>query len=161
MGLGPRPNYSIGPSLIRLGAHPKSWKVANGVTIPNPGKDDYTKVKSYRVISVLNCLGKVVERVVATILSDHCEWHGTFHPGQYGSRRQRSAIDAVGVLMTKAQEAWSWKKVVGALCMDVDAAFLSVARECLAKKMRAMKCLSSLICISLWIEICQGETNID
>jgi hypothetical protein len=55
---------------IRLGAHSKSWKVANGVTIPKPGKDDYTKVKGYRVISLLKCLGKVVEKVVATMLSD-------------------------------------------------------------------------------------------
>jgi hypothetical protein len=114
---------------IRLGAHSKSWKVAKGVTIPKPGKDDYTKAKSYRMISLLNCLGKVVEKVVATMLADHCERKGTFHPGQYGSRRNRSAVDAVGVLMSKAQEAWSRKKVAGALCMDVEAAFPSVAKE--------------------------------
>jgi hypothetical protein len=41
---------------IRLGAHPKTWKVAKGITIPKPGKDDYTKAKSYRVISLLNSL---------------------------------------------------------------------------------------------------------
>jgi hypothetical protein len=58
--------------------------------------------------------------------------------------------------MTTAQEAWSRKEVVGALCMDVEAAFPSVARECLAKKMRAMKCLSSLICISLWMGLSGG-----
>jgi hypothetical protein len=52
-----------------------------GITILKPGKDDYTKVKIYRVISLLNCLGKIVESVVATMLSDHCEWHGNFHPG--------------------------------------------------------------------------------
>jgi hypothetical protein len=124
---------------IRLGVHPKSWKVAKGITIPKPGKDDYSKVKSYRVISLLNCLEKVVEKVVAMMLSDHCKRKGTFHPGQYGSRRHRAAVDAVGVLMATAQEAWSRKKVVGALCMDVEAAFPSVSKECLARKMRVMK----------------------
>jgi hypothetical protein len=124
---------------IRLGAHPNTWKVAKGVTIPKPGKDDYTRAKSYRVISLLNCLGKVVEKVVATMISDHCEREGTFHPGQYGSRKQRSAVDAVGVLMASVQESWSRGRVCGALCMDVEAAFPSVAKECLAKKMRAMR----------------------
>jgi hypothetical protein len=54
---------------IHLGAHPKTWKVAEGITIPKPGKDDYTKAKSYRVISLLNCLGKVVEKVECRPLS--------------------------------------------------------------------------------------------
>jgi hypothetical protein len=86
---------------IRLGAHSKTWKIAKGVTIPKPGKDDYSKVKSYRVISLLNCLGKVVKKVVAIMLTDHCKWHRTFHLGQYGCRRNRSAVDAIGVLMVK------------------------------------------------------------
>jgi hypothetical protein len=38
----------------------------------------------------------------------------------------------MGVLMVKTQEAWSKKQVAGALCMDVEAAFPSVAKECLA-----------------------------
>jgi hypothetical protein len=52
--------------------------------------------------------------------------------------RQRSVVDAVGVLMTTVQEAWSRGRVDGALCMDVEAAFPSVVKDCLAKKMRAM-----------------------
>jgi hypothetical protein len=58
---------------IRLGAHPKAWTIAKGVTILKPGKDDDSKVKSYRVISLLNCLGKVIKKVVAIMLTDHCE----------------------------------------------------------------------------------------
>ena len=89
--------------------------MARGVTIPKPGKDDYSKAKSYRVISLLNCLGKVVEKVVATMISEHCEREGTLHPGQYGSRKRRSAVDAVGVLMTEVQQAWGEGKVAAAL----------------------------------------------
>jgi hypothetical protein len=48
---------------------------------------DYSRVKSYCAISLLNCtVRKVVEKVVTTMLSDHCEWRETFHPGQYGCR---------------------------------------------------------------------------
>jgi hypothetical protein len=40
--------------------------------------------------------------------------------------------------MAETQEAWSRRKIVAALCMDIEAAFLSVAQECRAKKMRAI-----------------------
>ena len=90
---------------IRLGIHPKARKIARGVTIPKPGKANYGLDKAYRVISLLNCLGKMVEKVVADLISLHCEAMNKFHPGQYGGRPQRSAVDAVGVVMAQAQEA--------------------------------------------------------
>ena len=49
-------------SHIRLGFYPEHWKTARGITIPKPGKDNYSQAKAYRVISLLDCLGKVVEK---------------------------------------------------------------------------------------------------
>ena len=115
---------------MRLGVHPARWKLAKGVIIPKPGKDDYSIAKAYRCISLLNCLGKIVEKVVADLISRHCEATGGFHPGQYGCRTKRSAVDAVGVAIAQVQEAWSRGAIAGALLMDVAAAFPSVAREC-------------------------------
>ena len=113
---------------IRLGIHPRRWKIAHGVTIPKPGKDDYGLAKSYRVISLLNCLGKMVEKVAAMMVSAHCEATGQFHPGQYGCRARRSAVDAVAITIAQTQEAWRRSRIVVALLMDVAAAFPSVAR---------------------------------
>jgi hypothetical protein len=121
---------------IRLGAHRRSCKVAKGITIPKPGMPSYSTVKSYRVISLLNCLGKVTE-VIATMISNHCELGG-LHNGQYGCHRGRSAIDAVGMLVANVQQAWTGKQVTGALCMDVEATFPSVTRDCLANKIRKL-----------------------
>jgi hypothetical protein len=56
---------------IRKGAHP--WKVAKGVLLKKPNKPDREKVKSYRTISLLSCLGKVVEKVMADEIAD---WGG-------------------------------------------------------------------------------------
>ena len=66
---------------IRLGIHPEAWKTARGVTIPKPGKEDYTLAKAYRVISLLNCLGKMVEKMAAELISAHCEALNKFHLG--------------------------------------------------------------------------------
>lgn len=67
---------------IHLGTHLDKWKAARGVTIPKLGKDDYSLAKS--CISLLNCLGKMVEKVVAMLVSAHYKAAGSFHPGQYG-----------------------------------------------------------------------------
>ena len=92
--------------------------------------------KACGCISLLNCLGKMVEEVAASLISSHCERVGGFHPGQYGCRTKRSATDAVGVAIAQVQEAWKRGLVVGALLMDVAVAFPSVARGCLLSKMR-------------------------
>lgn len=49
---------------IRLGYHLQEWMRARGVLLEKGGKRDFTLVKFYRVISLLNCMGKVVEKVV-------------------------------------------------------------------------------------------------
>ena len=39
-------------------------------------------VKSYRVMNLLNCMSKVVEKVVANQLSDYCKTFSKLYPGQ-------------------------------------------------------------------------------
>jgi hypothetical protein len=52
---------------LRLGKHP--WGDALVVIIPKPGKTDYTVTKAYRPISLLECCGKLLEKVVAARFS--------------------------------------------------------------------------------------------
>lgn len=76
---------------IRTGFHPCTWKTAKGILLRKQGKPTYTAAKAYRVISLLNCLGKVVERAVATWIASHCEANEIFHRGQFGCRRGRGS----------------------------------------------------------------------
>ena len=57
------------------------WKVAKGILLRKPNKPDYTAVKAYLVISLLNCLGKVVEKIVADAIAHHCDAMGVLHLG--------------------------------------------------------------------------------
>jgi hypothetical protein len=52
------------------------WKRATGLVIRKPGKDNYTKLKAYRAISLLICMGKVFENVVAELLAEEGERRG-------------------------------------------------------------------------------------
>ena len=75
---------------IRLGIHPDRWMVARGVTIPKLGKDDYSLARSYRCISVLNCLGKTAEKVAAMMVGAYCDQIRGLHPGRYECRTART-----------------------------------------------------------------------
>jgi Reverse transcriptase (RNA-dependent DNA polymerase) len=101
--------------------HPIAWKTAKGVLIQKPGKlpREYSKVNGYQVISLSSCLGKVVEKVVAELITDHCESRQTLHKGQMGSRKRCSAVDAVACLIQKVQKAWGQKMLSGTILMDV------------------------------------------
>ncbi|KAJ5453717.1 uncharacterized protein N7458_004673 [Penicillium daleae] len=108
---------------FRLGIHPQAWKTAKGVLLRKLDKPDHTLVKAYRVISLLNCLGKVVEKIAAEAIADHCEATGSLHPGQMGGRKQHSAVDAVACLIQSTHDAWKQKQLMAALFMDVAGAF--------------------------------------
>jgi hypothetical protein len=81
------------------------WKTAKGIVIPKAGKPDYSQVQSYRVIALLDVMGKLVERTAAHLLNDHLERGGHLHEGQYGCRKRRVAVDAVAVLMNRTEQA--------------------------------------------------------
>jgi hypothetical protein len=58
---------------IRMGEYTSVWKRVRGVAIRRPAKNDYTQLKAYRSILLLSCMGNVVEKVVAELLSDDAE----------------------------------------------------------------------------------------
>lgn len=55
---------------IRQAFHLRPWKTIKKVVLRKPNTVDYIIVKSHRVISLLNYLGKVCEKVEAEMLPD-------------------------------------------------------------------------------------------
>jgi len=45
------------------------WKKALGIVLKKKNKTDYTDPKAYRVITLLNCPGKVLKKLYANCLS--------------------------------------------------------------------------------------------
>ncbi|KJZ68329.1 hypothetical protein HIM_12279 [Hirsutella minnesotensis 3608] len=91
-------------ALFNRGYHPKAWKEAIGVILPKLDKPDYSVPKAYRVISLLNCLGKTLEKLYATRLSYLANTTGLLSPSQLGGRKQRSAIDTALLLLHHIQK---------------------------------------------------------
>ena len=82
--------YRVYTVLFSHGYHPKCWRKCIGLVLPKPKKEDYTNPKSYRVIALLNCLGKVLEKILAVRLSYLANIGGLLHDTQLGSRKQIS-----------------------------------------------------------------------
>jgi ribonuclease HI len=135
------PEYfdSLYEVLIRAGYHPRAWREATIVILRKSGKPDYSIPKAYRPISLLNCLGKVSEKIMATRLAYMAERHHLLHRLQIGGRPKRSAVDAAMFLTTKIDEANKRNKTTSTLCIDVKGAFDNVYKKRLLQTMRAMK----------------------
>ena len=63
----------------------------------------------------------------------------------------------VGVAIAHIQDAWKRGKVAAALLMDVAAAFPSVARGCLIRKMRRMQVDENLV---QWVNSFMGDRRV-
>jgi hypothetical protein len=121
------------------------WKRARGAVIAKPGKDDYSKVKSYRIICLLSVIGKCLERIIADGISAQLEANGGLHWGQFGGRKQRSAVGAVAYVMNRTHIAWNNGQIAGLLLMDVRGAFDYVDHRRLLTTMVAKKLDGDLI----------------
>jgi len=143
---------------IRTGRHQSVWKRASGVLIRKPGKDDYTQLNAHCPLSLLSCMGKVVEKVVAELLSDEAERRGLLSDGQLGSRRGRSAIDAAAIMVDRAHAAWKGGHIAGVLLMDIKAAFPGVAKGRLVNLMKVRQMDGDLI---QWTESFVSERTVE
>ena len=68
----------------------KEWQNSKVVFIPKPNRD-LALLKAWRPITLINCIGKLGEKVVV----DELQQAGLLHRHQFGSVKGRSAIDAV------------------------------------------------------------------
>jgi len=60
------------------------------------------------------------------LLSDEAERRTLLSDGQFGSRKERSAIDAAAIMVDRAHARWKEDIITGVLLIDIKAAFPSV-----------------------------------
>lgn len=137
--------FSIYSILINTGYHPKPWKQAVGYILKKPNKPDYSAPKAYRVISLLNCLGKVSERILAQRLSYLAETTHLLHPTQLGGRLKKSAIDTALLLTNEVEQNKLLGLKTSTVFLDVKGAFDHVAKNQLLAILRDLKLPLSLI----------------
>lgn len=87
------------------------------------------------MISLLHCLGKIVEKFVVEQFALYFKIYSKLDLAQISICNKRSANNAVSVLVDIIQESWKKKKLAKALFIDVKEAFNNVSKIWLFKRM--------------------------
>ena len=116
------------------GVVPAVWKEA--IVIPVPKKEkDKKNPRSYRPISLLSCVGKLLERMINRRLINHLESNNVPSPTQTGYRKHRSTEDQLAYLVENIEDAFQEKRKVLAVLFDLSNAFDKVWKEGLLVKL--------------------------
>ena len=113
---------------------PPSWRSSLIVPVPKPGKDP-TTVSAYRPISLLSCVGKLMERLVVARLMWYLERNSIFLPYQFGFRPQLGTMDALILFEHSIQLALRTKQVVLAVFFDLSGAFDRASHQAILFKL--------------------------
>ena len=136
--------FMIYSKFIRIGYHPLCWRTGLGAVLKKPNISGYSLPKAYRIITLLNCLCKMTEKIVANRLAYFGENSNLLDIEQMGGRKNHSAIDAVMNLVHVIEIANRNKNVLSCLLLDVIGAFDFVSINQLLNVMKKLK-LSRII----------------
>ena len=109
-------------------APPWPWKEAIVCVIPKPNQADYTLAKNFRPISLLECLGKLLEKVAKIIYGDMAKY-GLVPTTQFGGRNTLSTLDTGLTLLHDIKAAHKSKMRVGLLLFDIQGYFDNINHE--------------------------------
>ncbi len=132
--------------LIENNYHSKIWRKGTRIILKKLNKLNYSILKTYRIITLLNCLNKVAEKIIAVQLSYTAEINDKLlNFDQMRDRKQRSVIDAVLNLVHDAQMMKSQENTLICLLLDVKEVFDHVTLKQLIKILIKLKILINLI----------------
>jgi ribonuclease HI len=142
--------YKVYKVLFDQGIHPTQWKEGIGIVLAKPNKDDYTVPKAYRIIALLNCLGKTLEKIFASRLAYLANTtRNLLHDSQLGGRKQRSAIDAALLLLNEIQSRRkNSSTVTSTIFLDIKGAFDYVSKPRLLRILAKLGLPSNL---RIWV----------
>lgn len=113
---------------------PSPWKLATVIPVYKEGKEGRFP-KSYRPISLTNCICKVMERMVSNRLNYFIESKNLLSPHQFGFREGHSTAEPLVILEHSIQDAFLEKKIVMAVFFDIKNAYDMVWRWKILEKL--------------------------
>ncbi len=133
-------------NLIESDYHSKIWREDMWIILKKSNKLNYSISKTYRIITLLNCLDKIVKKLIVMQLSYTEKMNDKLLDfDQMRSRKQKSAIDAVLNLVHDTQMTKSRENMLTCLLLNVKDVFDYVTLKQLIKILIKQKILINLI----------------
>lgn len=123
-------------SLI-TGYIPPSWKTGIVCPILKPNKDP-SLVNSYRPITLLSCIGKLIERIIQKRLEYFLESNFVFPVSQSGFRRGGSTIDVLAAIVHNVRKTFEKKEYCIIVYIDLQSAYDCVWHDGLLCKLKKL-----------------------
>jgi len=96
------------------------------IIIPKPNKTLYNTPKTFRLIVLLNILGKLIEKVVGERLQFQALFNNTIHSCQLGGLKQQSTTNADTFLTHLICSGWIKNCSTSTLMFDITQFFPSL-----------------------------------
>ncbi|KAL1446432.1 hypothetical protein WDU94_012296 [Cyamophila willieti] len=120
----------LGPILCRLfrasiasGYIPTTWKNAEVVFIPKPGRKSYDEAKSFRPITLSSFILKTLEKLVDNYVRETFLREKPLHSNQHAYQAGKSCETALHHLVTKIEATIMHKEAALAAFLDIEGAF--------------------------------------
>ncbi|TKA77911.1 hypothetical protein B0A49_04302 [Cryomyces minteri] len=126
---------------VRLGYWPQHFRDSFTIVLRKPKKSDYTKLKAYRPIALLNTIGKIIESMAAERISYLVERYRLLPDSHIGGRRMRSPEHALFILTERICTAWAAihrgaRPICSGLFLDISGAYDNVVHQRLTHELR-------------------------
>jgi hypothetical protein len=131
---------------VTLSRFPQAWKTSKVVVIGKPNKQSYECLSSFRPISLINTLGKVLEKVIlgrALWISKSPHW---LNENQHGFTSGKSTESAVHSLIAFC-ESGKRSRVSTCAFLDKKSAFDAAWHPSILCSLVKLKCPHYLICL--------------
>ena len=133
-------NTSIGTSSFA-----SKWKVAKVIPILKSSDSSKMDPASFRPVSLLPVVSKIVERSVQSQLQDHMEQQGLLSKNSHAYRRNLSTSTAMMQIVDELHSATERNQISELLALDQKAAFDMVSHTILVDKMKVYGCSNNTI----------------
>lgn len=121
------------------GMLPKAWKHSIVIPILKPGNDKF-KLNSYRPISLLNTMCKLLEKIIDTRLRWYLEKINYLTPQQNGFRKHRSTYNSLQDIQENIKKTFNYNQVLGLVALDISKAYDTTWRPGILEKLRNILC---------------------
>lgn len=112
---------------------PKNYKITETIILPKPGKP-LTEPASYRPISLLKSLSKIIEKIILQRLTKQLQENNILPHEQHGFRPQHGTQHQLARISNAIIRGYNWNKCTVGVFLDVEKAFDKVWHQGLLVK---------------------------
>ena len=115
---------------------PQSWKAAIIIPIPKPNKA-HSEINGYRPISLISCMSKVMEKIIATRLMWFISKNMLLSPNQVAFKKYQGTTDVLLTFDNYVCNSISAKNHITVLSLDFEKAFDRIGAHVVLRQLKS------------------------